>query len=1716
MKKLDFLPNLKNKYSIRKFTVGTASILLGTLLFLGQNDAQAAEETSEKAVAEVANDSTKAQTLPQPENETTQETPPQLTKENENSTLENNINDVKSENGLELNKEITETSTPTTSTKQENKNAFVSTEKQKESNVKPNSEQQNGIDTNQQPTADTVESETNNPHVLGTESNSKLYEGIDNSAEILSTEQKVEKVKTELSDQLKSSEIDQALAVIDTDGLTSEEIKTEVVKLLLNRETAEKDLYKPQATLPRKEDESPKFAVRAVPTDKSELEKAITDGQSITNLDPNKQIDQNLIDALAEAKNVDNDLNAGQQAADDSKNKLNTAIQEKLRQDVVEELIAVAERGSKLEKAEYYTPKTAQNLKDIVDKYNTLVVSSTSNDPVERAKYSVQEIKEAVKEINDGINQLERKPDKTELEEALDKAVMFDNLDKNDPEDKAVDNALKAGQDVEGDLNATTAEVEKAAKDLNDALDAKAKQDALDAAAKDKQAALDELNKAVDTAQNIEQAEFTPESVKPLETAKEAGKQLAADNAATPEQLKAATKLIQDAINQLAPDKSELTKQIEAAKALEPLNDSATDQILKNTLDAAIAVQNDPDAKPQAIKEATWNLEDEINNKIAADAIEALRAAVNKANAADEPAYTPDSFAPLKVAAVEGQSILDDPSSASVPETIAKTKEINQFIDGLKEKADKTELEKALDTAVGLDNLDINDPEDKAVDDALKAGQEVEGDLNATPEQVKQVTDDLNNALNAKKEQDTKDAEAKAKQDALDELNKALEAANTVNKTDYTPNTVTPLDDAVKAGETAKADANKTPEELKQAAKAINDAKDALKEKADKVALDQAIKTAEALNNLEPADTEDKAVQNALDKAKEVLADPNSEQNTVDEAKNTLNDALNAKKEQDAKDAANKEKQAALDELEKALEAAKAVNKTDYTPNTVTPLDDAVKAGETAKADINKTPEELKQAAKAINDAKDALKAKADKTELEKALDTAVGFDNLDLNDPEDKAVDDALKAGQEIEGDLNATPEQVKKAAESLNKALDAKAKQDAKDDADKEKQDALNELNAELEKANAVNKENYTPNSVETLADAVQDGQAIVDAPNDKTADEIKKTTQLVKDAQNALQTKADKTKLNEAIIKAEDKGVQEALDEAKKVQADPNADQNTVDAAKDALNNVVNVKQEQDAKDAEAKQDALDELNKALETAKTVNKADYTPNTVTSLDNAVKAGETAKADINKTPLELKQAAKAINDAKDALQTKADKTELEKALDVAVAFDNLDMNDPEDKAVDDALKAGQEVEGDLNATPEQVKKAADDLNKALNLKAEQDAKEAAEKVKQENKVDKTELDKSIEKAENINYYDPGDKEDATVLDALSNAKEVEAAADALQIDVDKAKSELDKALNAKAEQDAKEAAEKAKQENKVDKTELDKSIEKAENINYYDPGDKEDAAVLDALSNAIETAADPNISQTKVNEAVAALNSAIATKNAQDVKDALEAAKVKEEELDTGKTKEEFVNEEIVQPNNEYPIVDEDRVDQTIVDKPTTKPVEEIQTTTEDSKDKLAELQKAIDKVKIIPTSEYTQQSVESLEKAVKNGELLVKNSDELTIEEIQNALQIIEDAINSLEVKETTAVPTVENDAESKLTSNVENSDSNSTVKSNVKQNQTLTKEANHKAKNNKEKVLPETGENLTPINPIYASLMIAVGGLMMFYRKRKNEDKDSTEK
>ena len=68
-RRLDFLPNVQNKYSIRKFTVGAASILVGaTLIFgAGQEEAKAAE--SDQTVTNQDNTSSPTDTTDQPSTE---------------------------------------------------------------------------------------------------------------------------------------------------------------------------------------------------------------------------------------------------------------------------------------------------------------------------------------------------------------------------------------------------------------------------------------------------------------------------------------------------------------------------------------------------------------------------------------------------------------------------------------------------------------------------------------------------------------------------------------------------------------------------------------------------------------------------------------------------------------------------------------------------------------------------------------------------------------------------------------------------------------------------------------------------------------------------------------------------------------------------------------------------------------------------------------------------------------------------------------------------------------------------------------------------------------------------------------------------------------------------------------------------------------------------------------------------------------------------------------------------------------------------------------------------------------------------------------------------------------------------------------------------------------------------------------------------------------
>ncbi|UXR52023.1 LPXTG cell wall anchor domain-containing protein [Staphylococcus simulans] len=1305
---------------------------------------------------------------------------------------------------------------------------------------------------------------------------------------------------------------------------------------------------------------------------KDDLNNSVKTAEALP-LNPADTEDKAVQDALDKAKTVQADDNATQDAVNTAQTDLDNTVAAKKAQDAKDAaakqaaLDALNDELNKvkaLDKATY-TPNTVTPLTE-----KQTAAQAIADAPDTK---TTEEINAATKALKDAKDALVPKADKTDLQKALDTAKAITGLEPTDKEDKAVQDAIDAAQTVNKDDNATPQQVADATKAINDAVATKAHQDALD-----------QLNKALEDAAKVDKTDYTADSVKPFDTAVEAGKTAAGDNASTVEALNNATKAVQDATAQLVPDKSKLDTAITEAKALEPLTDSNTDQLLKNVLNAAETVKNNPNATPEEIKTATWNLEDEINNKKAADAIEALKSAVNKAEQLNEAKYTPNTYEPLKTAITEGQKIINNPPSADTPATLAKAKQIEELVNALKERADKTELGNALDKAIAYGDLNPNDAEDKALQDAVTAGQKVNGDGNATTEEVANAVKTINDAIAAKE-----------RQDAVDELTKAINDAKAVNKDDYKPNTVTPFETAVTAGETAKDDATKTVEEIKAVTKAITDAKNALDKKADKTELNTSVTTAENLGALDTNDKEDKAVQDALDKAKTVQADQNATQEAVNTAKTELDNVVNAKKDQDAKDA--QAKQEALDALKAELDKVKAVDKTVYTPNTVTTLTEKETAGnDIVAAPEAKTTEEINQATQALKDAQNALVKKADKTELQKALDKANTFTDLAATDKEDKAVQDAVEAGNTVKADDNATVEQVEKATKAINDAVAAK-----------ERQDALDELNKAITDAKTVNKDDYKPNTVTPFETAVTAGETAKDDAT-KTVEEIKAATKAITDAKNALDKKADKTELNTSVTTAEnlgaldtndkeDKAVQDALDKAKIVRVDDNASQEAVNTAKTELDQAVAAKKTQDELDA-LKKAALDELKAELSKVGKLDYKDYTPDSVKPLaDKEVLGNAIVTIPELKTTEEIKAVTQELKDLQKALVQKADKTELVKALEKAKTLGALDATDKEDKAVQDAVTAGNTVNEDGNATTEQVANATKSINDAIAVKERQDALD--------------ELQKAIDDANTV-------KKDDYKPNTVTPFEAAVTTGETTKDDATKSVEEIKAAT--KAITDAKNALDK-----KADKTELNTSVTTAENLGALDTNDKEDKAVQDALDKAKTVQADQNATQEAVNTAKTELDNALNAKKAQDTKEAVEkqnALDALKAELEKAKT----VNKELYTTNSVKVLTDSETAGQNVVDNAANKTTQEIEEATKALKDAQAnlvskadktELVKALEKAKTLGDLVATDKEDKAVQDAVTAGEA-VNEDHNVTQEQVANATKAINDAIAAKE--------------------------------------------------------------------------------------------------
>ena len=405
-----------------------------------------------------------------------------------------------------------------------------------------------------------------------------------------------------------------------------------------------------------------------------------------------------------------------------------------------------------------------------------------------------------------------------------------------------------------------------------------------------------------------------------------------------------------------------------------------------------------------------------------------------------------------------------------------------------------------------------------------------------------------------------------------------------------------------------------------------------------------------------------KAYTDAISNGKTILDNPkNYDQVDVDNAVTAIQKAQKAL----TGEPTNKTKlQAAIDQ---ASTVKSSDNYTNADSNLQKAYTDAISAGQTVLSNDNATQTEVDNALTTINNAKAALNGDAKKAVSKEALQKAVNEASTVKSDDaayyngsaEAKtAYDNAITAGQAVLDNPDATATQITDALKDINTAK--------------------GNLKGEATDKSALQK-------------AVDNSATVKESNNYTNADETQKTA--YDNAVTAAQTVLDKTNATQSEVN-------QALQDLETANNNLNGDAKTEAANKAALEAAV--------KDAPNVRNTSAYYNGSEENQ-------------TAYNNAINAGQAVLDQANPSASEVKNALDAINAAKDNLKGEATNTEaLETALTNANNaketgnYTNADQANQE--VLNNAITAGQEILKNTNATQAEVNNAAKAITDAIN----------------------------------------------------------------------------------------------------------------------------------------------------------------------------------------------------------------------------------------------------------------------------------------------------------------------------------------------------------------------------------------------------------------
>lgn len=264
--------------------------------------------------------------------------------------------------------------------------------------------------------------------------------------------------------------------------------------------------------------------------------------------------------------------------------------------------------------------------------------------------------------------------------------------------------------------------------------------------------------------------------------------------------------------------------------------------------------------------------------------------------------------------------------------------------------------------------------------------------------------------------------------------------------------------------------------------------------------------------------------------------------------------------------------------LKEAIDKASEINSSEYTTASLEKLYEALEAAKDVYEDENADQAAVDTAAENLNSAYDALVHVSDKSQLQDLIAQANKLEEADYTAETWNALQEALEAAVAVDAEHDATQEDVDSAAEALKAAIEALEESSGEEpgkDVDK------TALKAAIDKASAIDDTEYTTVSLEKMYEALDAAKALYE---DENADQaaVDEATEALNNACDALVRVADKGALQELIAQAN--GLKES---------DYTAE--TWRALQEALGSAVAVDAEHDAS-----QEAVDNAAAALKAA------------------------------------------------------------------------------------------------------------------------------------------------------------------------------------------------------------------------------------------------------------------------------------------------------------------------------------------------------------------------------------------------------------------------------------------------------------------------------------------------------------------------------------